>query len=79
MHWHIHALHCKACEIKSIAKQSNIPMEFFGTVANHCQPKSRDVMVVNLFEDEDKLFHHLQYTEILSWMKKGKGLDKKGM
>ena len=65
------------CEIKSIAKQSNIPMEFFGTVANHCQPKSRDVMVVNLFEDEDQLFHHLQYTEILSWMKKGKGLDKK--
>ena len=34
-------------------------------------------MVVNLFEDEDKLFHHLQYTEILSWMKKGKMLDKK--
>ena len=52
-------------------------MEFFGTVANHCQSKSHDVMVVNLFEHEDTLFHHLQYTEILSWMKKGKGLDKK--
>ena len=39
------------CEIRSIAKQSNIPMEGFCTRANHFQPKTHDVMVANLFKN----------------------------
>lgn len=49
----------KFCEIRSIAKQRNLPIKFFCNGANHCQPKTPDVMVVNLFEQEGTLFNHL--------------------
>ena len=57
------------------AKSKILPnSEAYQSGADHCLPKTNDVMVGNNFEQEDTLFCNLQYTEMLSWMKKRIGV-----